>query len=140
MIVVDSNVLAYCWLNGSRTGLAQAVRLRDRNWHAPVLWRSELRSILGGYIRRADLSLAEAGGVMERIESELQGSEHIVDSGDVLDVLSQSALSAYDAEFVALARALGARLVTEDRAILKAFPKTALSMTAFVEGSDHRPR
>jgi predicted nucleic acid-binding protein len=133
VIVVDSSVVAYCWLNGSKTELAQAVRLQDRDWHVPVLWRSELRSILGGYVRRGDLSVKHAGAVMERIEFELQGHEHLVESDDVLKLLSASVLSAYDCEFVALARGLGARLVTEDRAILKAFPKTALSMEAFVQ-------
>lgn len=131
MIVVDSNVVAYCWLNGPRTELAQAARVQDRDWHVPVLWRSELRSILGGYVRRRDLSLKQAGAVMQRIEAELQGNEHIVDSDDVLTLLSASALSAYDCEFVALARALGVRLVTEDRAILTAFPKDAMSLETF---------
>jgi len=133
VIVVDSNVVAYCWLNSPKTEAAQAVRLRDSDWHVPVLWRSELRSILGGYLRRGDLSLKQATAVMQRIEAELQGNEHIVESDDVLKLLNSSDLSAYDCEFVALARAVGARLVTEDRAILKAFPKDALSMEAFVQ-------
>jgi len=132
VIVVDSNVVAYCWLNSPRTELAQAVRVQDGDWHVPVLWRSELRSMIGGYVRRSDLTLKQAGAVMQRIEAELQGNEHLVESDDVLKLLSTSDLSAYDCEFVALARALGARLVTEDRAILRAFPRDALSMEAFV--------
>ncbi|MDA1185132.1 MAG: type II toxin-antitoxin system VapC family toxin [Acidobacteria bacterium] len=132
MIVVDSNVVAYCWLNGSKTAIAQSVRLQDSDWHVPVLWRSELRSILGGYVRRGDLSVKQATAVMQRIEAELQGQEHIVESDDVLKLLDTSDLSAYDCEFVALARAVGTRLVTEERAILKAFPRESLSMDAFV--------
>jgi predicted nucleic acid-binding protein len=50
----------------------------------------------------------------------------------VLKLLKTSGLPAYDCEFVALARAIGARLVTEDRAILKAFSKDAVTMDAFV--------
>jgi predicted nucleic acid-binding protein len=132
VIVVDSNVVAYCWLNGAKTAIAQRVRLRDSEWHVPLLWRSELRSILGGYVRRGDLGLKQATAVMRRIEAELQGHEHIVESDDVLSLLGASELSAYDCEFVALARAVGARLVTEDKAIVKAFPKDASSMEAFV--------
>jgi predicted nucleic acid-binding protein len=133
VIVVDSNVVAYCWLNSSKTELAHAVRLQDDDWHVPVLWRSEVRSILGGYLRRRDLSVKQAVTVMQRIQAELQGNEHIVESDDVLKLLSTSGLSAYDCEFVALARALGARLVTEDREILKAFPNDAVTMEAFVK-------
>jgi predicted nucleic acid-binding protein len=131
VIVVDSNVVAYCWLNGPKTALAQRVRMLDSDWHVPLLWRSELRSILGGYIRRADPSLKQATVVMQRIEAELEGHEHLVESDDVLSLLKASDLSAYDCEFVALARAFGARLVTEDRAILKAFPKDAVPMAVF---------
>jgi predicted nucleic acid-binding protein len=133
VIVVDSNVIAYCWINGPKTELAQSVRLRDGDWHVPLLWRSELRNILAGYLRRADLSLKQATSVMQRIEAELQGNEHVVESDDVLKVVSASSLSAYDCEFVALARVSGARLVTADRAVLRAFPKDALSMEAFVQ-------
>ena len=132
MIVVDSNVIAYCWLNGSKTPAAQAVRLQDTDWHVPVLWRSEVRNILAGHLRRGDLSLPQAITVMERIESELAGHEHMVESDDVLKLAATSTLSAYDCEFIALAQALGTSLITEDRGILKAFPKEAQSMTAFV--------
>ena len=132
MIVVDSNVIAYCWLNNPKAELAQRVRVRDSDWHVPVLWRSELRSILGGYLRRGDLSLKQATAVMQRIEAELQGHEHIVESDDVLKLVNTTELSAHDCEFVALAHAVGARLVTEDRAMLKVFPKEAMTMEAFV--------
>jgi predicted nucleic acid-binding protein len=39
-------------------------------------------------------------------------------------------LSGYDAQFVTLARALGAPLITEDRRLLRAFPGEAMSMQA----------
>ena len=50
MIVVDSNVVAYSWINGPLTKIAQSVRAKDPDWHVPVLWRSEMRSILTGYL------------------------------------------------------------------------------------------
>ena len=132
MIVVDSNVIAYCWLNGSMTPLAQRVRVADPDWRVPVLWRSEMRSILAGYLRDGSLSFAEARRVMRRVEAALAGSEHLVSSDAVLKVIDATRLSAYDAEFVALANELSAPLVTEDKAVLKAFPETALSMDAFL--------
>jgi len=52
-------------------------------------------------------------------------SEHIVGDDLVLDVVESSALTAYDAEFVALADALSVPLVTADKAVLKAFPNRA---------------
>ena len=56
MIVVDSNVVAYCWIRGVRTELAQHVRLRDPEWHVPILWRSEVRSALSGFVWRGTLA------------------------------------------------------------------------------------
>jgi predicted nucleic acid-binding protein len=113
VIVVDSNVVAYCWLNGPLTAMAQRVFARDPQWHVPVLWRSELRSVLSGACRAR--------------------REHLPSPADILRVCESSNLSAYDAEFIALARQLGALLVTEDRAILKAFPDTAVTMANYVE-------
>ena len=62
----------------------------------------------------------------------LAGSEHIIADELVLDVVVGSALTAYDAEFVALASALSVSLVTADKAVLKAFPDRALTMEEFV--------
>ena len=132
MIVVDSNVIAYCWLNGPMTGLAQRVRVKDPEWRVPVLWRSEMRSMLAGYLRHGSLSAADTRRVMRQVESALAGFEHLVSSDAVLKVIEASPLSAYDAEFVALAEELSVQLVTEDKAVLKAFPAATLSMKAFL--------
>lgn len=132
MIVVDSNVIAYCWLNTAQTPRAQAVRLKDDDWYVPLLWRSEMCSILAGYMRNGSLTAKQAGQVMERVEQELEGNEHLVESADVVALVGSTTLSACDCEFVALAQALGAQLVTEDRAVLRALPKQAISMETFL--------
>lgn len=139
MIVVDTNVIAYCWIRGDRTALAQRVRLRDRDWHVPILWRSELRSVLAQHLRRATLALEDASAVMVATESALAGREHLVVSEGVLELAARTGLSAYDCEFVVLAQALGVRLVTEDRALLKAFPDVAASMEAYLVDAATRP-
>lgn len=51
MIVVDTNVLAYLYLPGEYTAAAEALLAHDPDWAAPVLWRSEFRNILAGYLR-----------------------------------------------------------------------------------------
>jgi predicted nucleic acid-binding protein len=121
VIVVDSNVIAYCWINGDRTALAHRLRKLDPDWHAPVLWRLELRNILAGYRRDGSLDDSQARQIMAAAEAALAGREHYVPSDRVFAVTEASRLSAYDAEFVALAEILGASLVTEDKAVLAAF-------------------
>ncbi|HMN76106.1 MAG TPA: type II toxin-antitoxin system VapC family toxin [Burkholderiaceae bacterium] len=130
MIVVDSNVVAYLYLPGEHTAKAEALLERDGDWAAPVLWRSELRNILAGYIRRKTLSFAQACGIQREAEDLLAGSEFEVDSTAVLELARDSDCSAYDCEFAALAMKLQVNLVTMDAKLLKAFPKHAVSLAA----------
>lgn len=132
MIVVDTNVIHFCWVRGPHTAVAQAVRRQDADWHAPILWRSELRSVLTAYLRRELMSREEIVRILDAANQALAGGEHIIADELVLDVVSGSALTAYDAEFIALASALSVPLVTADKVVLKAFPGRALTMEAFV--------
>lgn len=139
MIVVDTNVVAYCWIRSQRTALAHRVRAIDSTWHVPALWRSELRNTLVGYMRKGEVQPGQAISVMAAAEEALAGCEHLVPSPKVLEVVAVCELSAYDCEFVALARTLGVPLVTEDREILKRFPEIAISMEAFIEANPSVP-
>lgn len=130
MIVVDSNVLAYLYLPTDHTPRAEALLQKDPDWAVPVLWRSEFRNILAGYMRRKVLSFDDAKRVQAEAESLLAGNEHDVDSQRVLELVRDSDCSAYDCEFVALAMQLDVKLVTMDAKLLKAFPKQALSLPA----------
>ena len=86
-----------------------------------VLWRSELRSVLTGYRRDGSLDESQVREIMAAAEAAFAGREHYLPSDRVFAVTETSRLSAYDAEFVALAEILGAPLVTADRAVLTAF-------------------
>jgi predicted nucleic acid-binding protein len=132
VIVVDTNVIHYCWVRGQHTKVAQAVRRQDPDWHAPILWRSELRNVLTAYLRRELMTREQIVGILGAADQALAGSEHVIADELVLDVVAGSTLTAYDAEFVALASALFVPLVTADKAVLKAFPDRALTMEAFV--------
>lgn len=129
MIVVDTNILAYFYLPGEYTAIAEDLLASNPEWAAPVLWRSEFRNILAGYLRRGRLRFDQALALQHEAESLLYGAEHEVDSQAVLDLVRDSDCSAYDCEFVALARALQTRLVTMDGKLLRAFPDTAVALT-----------
>jgi len=132
VIVVDTNVIHYCWVRGVHTEVAQAVRQQDPDWHAPILWRSELRNVLTAYLRRESLSREQIVEILYAADQALAGSEHIIADQLVLDVVEGSMLTAYDAEFVALATSLSVPLVTADKPVLKAFSDPAMTMEAFV--------
>jgi predicted nucleic acid-binding protein len=130
MIVVDSNVVAYVYLPSDYTEKAEALLEHDADWAAPLLWRSEFRNILAGYMRRKTLTFEAARDLQREAESLLAGAEHEVDSREVLELVRDSDCSAYDCEFVALAMTLDVKLVTMDAKLLKAFPKYAVSLSA----------
>jgi len=130
MIVVDSNVLAYLYLPGEYTAAAEALLERDSDWAAPILWRSEFRNILAGYMRRKAITFEQANSLQREAESLLEGAEFEVESLAVLELVRDSDCSAYDCEFVALAMKLGTKLVTMDKKLLRTFPKRAISLSA----------
>jgi len=125
MIVVDTNVVAYLLLPGPQTEKAEALLLHDPEWAAPVLWRSELRHVLSGYLRRGQLDHQQVLRLQGQAEALLQGREVPVDSADVFRLVEASDCSAYDCEFVAAALALQTCLITSDRQLLRAFPTLA---------------
>ncbi|MGH7719073.1 MAG: type II toxin-antitoxin system VapC family toxin [Gemmatimonadaceae bacterium] len=135
MIVVDTNVVAYLLLPGQQTAAARAVLARDAAWAAPLLWRSEFRNVLALYLRQRHLSLAQAIELQATGEALLAGREYAVDSGDVLTLAAQSGRSAYDCEFVAVARALGVPLITSDGQLAGSFPELAVDVQAFASGA-----
>ena len=122
MIVVDTNIIAYLYLPGPYTDAAEALYQTDPEWCAPILWRSEFRSILTGAIRRGSLSAHQARMLQEDAEQLLADHEYQVSSSAVFDHIERSTCSAYDCEFIALAETLDARLVTMDKQLLSAFP------------------
>ena len=69
MIVVDSNVLAYLYLPGEYTAAAEALLEQDADWAAPILWRSEFRNILAGYMRRKSITFEQANSIQSEAES-----------------------------------------------------------------------
>lgn len=130
MIVVDTNVIAYLFLPSQHTEQAEQLLLKEPAWSAPFLWRSEFRNVLAGYLRKSLISLEEAFGLQAEAESFLHGKEFLVPSSDVLQLVRNSACSAYDCEFVALAQGLGTKLVTGDRKVRREFPGIATGIDA----------
>ncbi len=129
MIVVDSNIVAYLYMGGGYGPAAEALLMKDGEWAAPILWRSEFRNALAGCLRRGDLDLEKARAMQSEAEDLMRGSEYDVDSRSVLGLVHESACSAYDCEYVALAIQLGTNLITMDRQVLQVFPEVAVPLS-----------
>jgi predicted nucleic acid-binding protein len=132
VIVVDTNILARLVLQGVDTPLAEAVHRRDPEWIAPPLLYSELRNVLVTMVRRGALPKKQAIAAATEAVIIMKGEEIPAATPDVLELALRSGCTAYDCEFVAVAKDLEATLVTSDRQVLAAFPETAVSPEAFV--------
>lgn len=134
MIVVDVNAIAYLWIPGEMTELAEKALIKDSIWVSSILWRSEFRNIIARYLRRGDMNLKTARRCLEGAESQMSGQEYIIPSSLVMQRVADSTCSAYDCEYIALAEDLGVKLITSDKQILREFPGTATSLKDFSKG------
>jgi predicted nucleic acid-binding protein len=128
--------LVYLFVQGEKTDLARSVSEADDEWLVPPLWRHEFVNALLLHVRGAGLALDMALGVYAEADLLLSPLERAASMSDVLRLASGHAILAYDAQYVVLAQSFGVRLVTEDGALLRRFPKTAISMQHFL---DSRP-
>jgi predicted nucleic acid-binding protein len=131
MLVVDTNVIAYLYLPTEYTKYSEALLSKDSEWAAPLLWRSELRNVLALYLRNNIVDLDTALEIQNQAETLLNENEFEVKSSSVLSLASKSNCSAYDYEFVALARALDKKLVTVDKKLIREFPNNCVHLKNF---------
>ena len=135
MIIVDTNVISYLYLPTTYTPDAEKLLLQEPVWGAPYLWRSELRNVLALYLRKKRVSFEQAIQIQAEAELLMAENEFEVKPTDILSLVKDSTCSAYDCEFVALAKSVNSTLVTIDKKILSEFPSTAKSLQQILQKS-----
>ena len=131
MIVVDTNVIAYVLIEGDKTALAQQVAKKDPDWKVPPLWRHEFLNVLATSARAEVIDALQAEALWHKGLDLLVRAEKEADGSASLKLAIEHAISAYDAQYIALAQSLETQCITEDKRLLKTFPDTAVSMKAF---------
>ena len=121
MIVVDTNVVAYFFIEGEKTSAARDLWKQDPEWVLPPLWRHEFLNVLTTFCRAGGLDPEDAQSIWLQADDILAPCEQTVSLPDALSLAIESGISAYDAQFVYLARSMNTRLVTEDRQLLRLF-------------------
>ncbi len=131
MIVVDNNVISgFVLPTDDFHAEAVAARKQDSDWNAPALFRSEFRSVARKHLLKGeseDLLIQAAQAAVMSVKI------HELNEAEVFSIVRESPkTSSYDAEYLALARRLGCRLVTTDEDILKSHPQLAVSLQQFI--------
>ena len=132
MIVADTNLIVYLFITGDQTMLAQEVLDKDPYWIVPPLWQSEFRNVLAAYIRRG-MTLKQANQVMENATQMLESRQVLPSNEEILTLIKNSDCTAYDCEFVALAKQLNIKLITADKQLLEQFPGFTSSLEEFTK-------
>jgi predicted nucleic acid-binding protein len=117
LIVADTNLIAALTVRTDASALAFAVLTKDSEWVAPQIWESEFRNALIGMVRARKIHLKTANAAFALAAESVETFS--VSTGDVLRLAEAYGLSAYDAEFVALAEWLDCKIVSFDDDLLK---------------------
>jgi predicted nucleic acid-binding protein len=130
MIVVDANVIAYRVLANDRTTLALRLFDMDGEWISTSLWEYEFSNILAMPLRN------EAWNVQQAVNALRDARKFLArvmepSTETVFEIVRRHKITAYDAQYVALAIELNVPLVTEDKELLKKFPGKAYSMETY---------
>ena len=128
MIVVDTNILLYLYLPGPHTDDCVQLLEREPEWASSLLWRSEFCNTLLLYLRKKLITQEFAVQAVEAAGQLIAHREYVPASASVIDIAMKSNCTYYDCEFVAVARLQSTTLVTQDRALLKAFPHDAMTL------------
>lgn len=135
MIAVDVNVIAYLLIAGEKTVEARQVHELDADWVVPNLWRDEFLNILATYVRQGGTSLESAKKLWSSAVDLFEGKERVAGSIATLELADQYRLSAYDAQYLAVAVEFGVTLITEDKSLLRTVPQHTLTMREYIESN-----
>lgn len=118
---------------GDEYAAAAELLRKDAAWSAPPTLMSELRNVLVGFVRRGAITEGQANAMAEDASGILGERIAGVSGRQSIAAALECGLTAYDSEFVVLARSLGVPLATLDRAILSRAPDVAVPARVLAE-------
>ena len=133
MLVVDTNILVYLLIEGDRLAQAQALWRRDPVWCSEPFILVEFNNVLATYLRSQALTKVEAKALLAEASRRLTSPVE-ARHADALDLAAEFGISAYDARFIAVARAQNLPLITEYGRLRTAVPACTQSLTDAMTG------
>jgi len=131
VIVADVNVIVYLLIEGNLTDQARELYERDPDWIFPALWKHEFLNVLSSLVRTGRVSKEDALNLWWKASGLFSKKEKEMDYDQVLSISVDNDISAYDAQYIALAKHYSIPLVTEDKHLLTKFPDMAYSLHGY---------
>jgi len=128
MIVADVNIVVNLFLEGNHSEKAGALYENDPNWVLPDIWIHEMTNVLSTYVKHGGLDRSMS---MELLNSSLDYFLPATVSLPMDGVLACSLdynISAYDAEYIYLAREKNIPLITVDKRLIRSIPDHTKSL------------
>lgn len=135
MIVVDTNIVAYLSIEGERTAQARVLWDSDPHWQMPIIWQHEYLNILSTYTRSDGIGLEDAKHLWKIVTQKFIDAHIEIDMSVALDLAVQHNISAYDAQFIALANELEVPLISEDKRLRDRCPERVINMAEYIDRS-----
>ena len=133
-MLVDTNIVVNLLIDGPYSHSARALYALDRDWQSESLLMTELVNVLATTVRTQMLALAAAEATLTEAKHLLsQGLRNVADQ-DVLSAATHFGVNGYDARFLAVARAIGQPLITEDAKLRRAAPSLTCSIAEALAG------
>jgi predicted nucleic acid-binding protein len=114
-------------IDGDRTPAAQELFERDSDWCSEAFVMVEFSNILATYVRTGLLTQSQAARLLTEGQVYLPTLHNMVNA-QALETAMQYEISAYDARFIALAKQLKQKLVTEDKKLRTAVPSWTIAL------------
>ena len=112
MIVADTNLIVALVCETEQTEVALAVWEKDSDWVAPEIWHSEFRNAAVMMLRQKLIGMETALEAYRLASSFVETLPS--GTGTIFHLCEQYPITAYDAEFAALAEHLGIQAVSFD--------------------------
>ena len=132
MIIVDTHILTALYIESEHTTAVESLLNIDCTWLAPISWRSEFRNILALYLHKKIISQQHSLNIMHEAEHLMSGNEYQPSSEIVLQLVNTSSCSAYDCEFVSLAKQFNVPLITQNQKIRTDFPRYTSDIAHYI--------
>ncbi len=127
MIVVDSSVISFLFLEGELTESVKELHRIDSEWITPPILNHEMLNILA-VVGTADQAVAPMEEIWRDIRALLGSRQQVPDPLRSLHLAIELEISGYEAQYVALAQQLNMPLVTEEQRLLEQLPDLCLSI------------
>ena len=131
MIVVDASVVAFLLIDGELTDAVRELHRINPDWVTPPILNHEMLNILAA-VGSAEGNSAAMEGVWRDVRALVASRQQVPDPVRSLRLGVELGISGNEAQYLCLADSLGLPLITQEKNLLQAAPRRAVSVLDYL--------